>query len=283
MPRFSLILATVGRTVELARLFESLSVQTCRDFEVIVVDQNDDRRLAPVLDRARSLGLDICAQQLQPPNLAAARNAGIAAARGDWICFPDDDCWYESEALANVLLNNERFPHLQGMVACWVEQTIAGGGVTRPLANLQLEAWLNFKGGDASSICLFFKRSLMERLGGFDVRLGVGQWYGAGEETDYVLRALTAGAELGYCPSARVHHAFGAPSNADWRVACCQARRRARGTGALYSKHRLNIYVVFRGCVAPIFLPLLRGQGLRALAKGIATVLGRIEGLTRWG
>jgi hypothetical protein len=56
MRDFALILATVGRTVELNRLFDTLAAQSYRDFEVIVVDQNRDDRLLPVLHRARYLG-----------------------------------------------------------------------------------------------------------------------------------------------------------------------------------------------------------------------------------
>ena len=59
MREFALILATVGRTVELNRLFDTLAAQSYRDFEVIVVDQNRDDRLIPVLHRARYLGLVI--------------------------------------------------------------------------------------------------------------------------------------------------------------------------------------------------------------------------------
>jgi glycosyltransferase involved in cell wall biosynthesis len=47
--RFSLIVATIGRTAELRSLFESPAVQTHRDFEVIVVDQNPDDRVVQTL------------------------------------------------------------------------------------------------------------------------------------------------------------------------------------------------------------------------------------------
>ena len=43
--KLSLILATYGRAAEIERLFDSLAQQSCRDFEVLVVDQNQDERL----------------------------------------------------------------------------------------------------------------------------------------------------------------------------------------------------------------------------------------------
>ena len=47
--RFSLIVATLNRTDELGTLLESLNRQDHRDFEVIVIDQNADQRLVPLL------------------------------------------------------------------------------------------------------------------------------------------------------------------------------------------------------------------------------------------
>jgi GT2 family glycosyltransferase len=40
--RFSLVVGTIKRTVELDRLLGSLAKQSCQDFELIVVDQNPD-------------------------------------------------------------------------------------------------------------------------------------------------------------------------------------------------------------------------------------------------
>ena len=53
-PRLSLIVATLGREAELSRCLGSLAAQTSRDFEVVVVDQNADDRLAALLDRERT-------------------------------------------------------------------------------------------------------------------------------------------------------------------------------------------------------------------------------------
>ena len=283
MPQFSLILATVGRTAELDRLFDSLAAQTCQDFEVILIDQNADDRLLTHIDRAGLLGLSMHVRQLSPANLAVARNLGIALAQGDWIGFPDDDCWYEPDVLSNLLASSQKDTALQGLIACWVERAAANGTTTPLACHLVLEDWRNFRGGDASSISLFFRRSLIERVGEFDARLGVGQWFGAGEETDYVLRALTAGANLARCPNARVHHPLVVVQAEDWRAACGNARRRSRGTGALYAKHCLSPYVIIRGCIAPIVFPLLRMQGFQPLLFGFAVAIGRIEGFVRWG
>lgn len=277
-PDVSLILATVGRTDELPRLFDSLAAQTFSNFEVIVVDQNTDDRLLPHLDRARYLGIAVRHLKHHPANLAAARNAGIEAAKGKWIGFPDDDCWYDPHLL-EVLAARFACPDKpNGVIARWIEQD------EQPLSPAAL-SWKRaraFRDIAVSSITLFCQRSLFKQIGGFDSRFGVGQWFGAGEETDLALRALRAGAHLTYEPRGEVHHAaqHGKP---DAGPQARQAvRHRARGTGALYAKHRLPAWVIARGLLAPLLRPLLKGSLGAELALGYATTAGRIDGLLAW-
>lgn len=277
-PEISLILATVGRTDELARLFESLAAQTFGNFEVVVVDQNDDDRLLTHLDRARYLGVSVRHIRHHPANLAAARNVGIEAARGDWIGFPDDDCWYSPRLLEHVAARYAAKDRPTGIIVRWVEQN------EQPLspADLSWERSRAFRDIPVSSITLFCQRKLFEDIGGFDSRLGVGQWFGAGEETDFVMRALRAGALFTYEPLGEVHHAVNPQKPVATPKTKMAVRHRARGTGALYAKHQLPLWVILRGLAAPLLRPVLKGDFGAELALGYATMRGRIDGLIGW-
>jgi glycosyltransferase involved in cell wall biosynthesis len=111
MPRFSLIVATFNRTDELNVLLESLASQQMRDFELIVVDQNPDDRLSILLTEwvskvAEQVGKGESFIELKhlrcPPSVSRARNLGISQSCGEFLAFPDDDCWYLPDTLHNV-------------------------------------------------------------------------------------------------------------------------------------------------------------------------------------
>jgi glycosyltransferase involved in cell wall biosynthesis len=275
-PAVTLIVATVGRTIELDALFDSLAAQTFKDFDVIVVDQNTDERLAPHLHRARMLGLTLTHIRNHPANLSAARNAGIALATGEWIGFPDDDCWYDPRLLEHL---SERFrcrDPMSGAAVRWAE-------FGHPQVSAPSLSWTRsrmFRDIPVASFMLFFHRRLFERIGNFDCQLGVGLWFGAAEETDLVLRALRHGALLTWHPSAMVHHPVKIPPPG--RQSRIAVRQRARGTGALYAKHELPLWVVVRGLLAPVLRPMLKGTFGTELAQGYAVMRGRLDGMLGW-
>lgn len=280
MGMVSLVLATYGRCDDVGRMLDSLAAQTDTNFEVLIVDQNPDERLRDHVARGLASGLSIRHLRMERPSLSGARNLGITQAKGEIIGFPDDDCWYEPGTIAELRSAFGLRSNVDGLVGCWVEQTQASGGGS-PVGRLSYEDWRQFRGGNASSITLFFHRHLFELLGGFDERFGVGKWYGAGEETDFILRALSSGARLEYCHSARVHHAFSHSSAKSFWASLSSKRGRGRGTGGIYAKHDMSAWVILRGIVGQVARPLFAGQIKTAIA-GISAFRGSLEGFLKW-
>ena len=83
----SLVVSTRWRTLEVKRLLVSLLAQTYKTFEVIVVDQNEDDRLASLLqDYCERLTI----KHVRSANLghSAGSNAGLRICAGDIVGFP---------------------------------------------------------------------------------------------------------------------------------------------------------------------------------------------------
>jgi hypothetical protein len=106
VPRISVILPTRDRGHLLPRALESVFAQTERDWEIVLVDNNQNE--PPVAEqRALERWLsDPRVRVVRPAavrNAAMARNAGLAAAGGEWITYLDDDDAYRPSKLARQL------------------------------------------------------------------------------------------------------------------------------------------------------------------------------------
>jgi len=93
--KVSLILATKNRVEEVDRFVRSLADQGYGDLELIVVDQNEDDRLAAILAQS-NLRFPIVHLRSKA-GLSHARNVGIRAATGDIILVQDADLEYSPE------------------------------------------------------------------------------------------------------------------------------------------------------------------------------------------
>ena len=233
--RFSLIVATLGRIDPLRRLFSSLREQTCKNFEVVIVDQNGDDRLAPLVSEysAEMTMIHLTCS----PGLSKARNAGLQRVTGDVIAFPDDDCWYPKEFLETVaqLLNGQ--PQLDGCTGRARDPDTGNsfgrwGDSTAPVTRDTV-----FE--SAVSFTIFLRKTVTDRVGKFDETLGVGSGtkWGSGEETDYLIRSIDAGSRIQYFPELEAYH----PSKVDaYDVATLRrASAYGRGFGRVLRQHRL--------------------------------------------
>jgi glycosyltransferase involved in cell wall biosynthesis len=243
---FDLVVATLGRVDELGRFLESLERQTHRAFRVLVVDQNEDDRIEPLLTE-RVVRLH------SPPGLSRARNEALPHLRADVVAFPDDDCVYPDDLLERVAARLEGLDGITGREPWW---TADAAVLTRD--NL----W-----NRAISFTIFLRREVVERVGAFDERLGLPS--SSGEEIDHLIRALDTGARIEYDPSLTVEHPR---KQVDLRAA---GARDGASVGYLLRKHRYPARTVARMLARP-----LAGAVVDPRRAGfhLATFRGRLRG-----
>lgn len=227
----SLIVATKSRVAELDRLLASLEVQTYRDFEVIVIDQNPDDRLVPVVQRVATLAIRHlrCA-----PGASRARNVGLRAALGDIIAFPDDDCWYPEQLLENVKEQFAAHREWDGLLGVLRQQNHQLTGPKWPQVRCAATAETIWKCGITP--VAFLTRATVETAGFFDERVGPGSpsGYQSGEDMDYMLRCLEAGSTMWHLPDLTVHH----PDFHDLTRIAEKAYPYAKGGGLMLRVHK---------------------------------------------
>jgi glycosyltransferase involved in cell wall biosynthesis len=278
-PLLSIVVSTLARKGELQRLLSSLEKQTFQDFEVIVVDQNPDSLIMSVVEEANG-GASV--RRLHTPNekgLSRGRNRGLALARGKYLLFPDDDCWYPPgflERAVGVLGQND-LDAVTGRPTSVDGRPIHGRFETNAQAIERSNVWTT-----QIEWIAFWRRALIEGLGGFDEAIGIGAptpWQSA-EGQDLMLRALCAGARCWYDPDLNGHDDGFDRRKAD-AVFIAKARAYGRGMGHVIRKQRCGPRV------ALYFLARSIGGSAVALVTGelplarfhLATAVGRFEGI----
>ena len=94
----------------LERCMASLLGQTCRDYEVLLIDDGSTDSGGALCDGYAARYPELV-RVIHKPNggLSSARNAGIDAARGEWIVFPDPDDWVEPDYVESFLHFQRQF------------------------------------------------------------------------------------------------------------------------------------------------------------------------------
>lgn len=218
--RLSLIIATYNRGAKLCVTLDSLLEQTLPQslWEVVVVDNNstDDTaaRFASYMAAHPNLNARMVRESRQ--GVSSARNRGIKESRGEFIAVIDDDetvvpefleQYYDlftdrpdvSAAGGRILPRFESRP--PGWMSPYTERAIAG---TVDLGDRigEFPEGKFFGGGNHG-----FRRSVVERYGGYDPALGrTGAVLLAGEEKEFYMRIRKGGERVEYLPGAVIYH-----------------------------------------------------------------------------
>lgn len=241
-----MVVPTRGRAEALARCLAALGGQTA-EVEVVVVEDAEGR------------------------GPAWARNEGVRRARGEVICFTDDDCepvagWVE--ALVAPILAGET-EAATGRVAIGAGATAADRAWQAIVRHLQAEAAApgSASPGFAVTANLAARRSLLERIP-FDESFPAA----AGEDRDWGDRVAREGLVPRFVPEAVVEHQSGMDAVAFLR----QQYRYGRGAARYHASapgRRPGAPSFYRGLLRTAFRAG-RAPGLLVTAAQLATAAG---------
>jgi glycosyltransferase involved in cell wall biosynthesis len=270
----SLIVATVDRVQELARLLDSIEAQQLPGLELIVVDQNVDDRVKVVLDQAALLTSYTHIRSSR--GLSRARNAGLTVAKGDIIGFPDDDSWYPEGVLAQIKAWFDGHPAYH--LLCCTLRDETGREVAARWPGFSQALDRNGILRAAVSASLFMRTEAIRQAGGFDEQIGLGSGtlFQSGEDTDLALRCLDAGGKAWFEKELHVCH----PRREPAQVSPRRGYAYGMGFGYILGKHDYHpiwlAYHVARA-VSGMIRSFLKAQTAEA-AFYFQSARGRLKG-----
>jgi len=215
----SVVVCTFKRPLFLKRCLESLLSNTYKNYEIIVVGQGTDQTPQVVVDDHFKNNPKIKCIHTETVGLSTARNIGCHYARGDVVAFIDDDAIASPEWMEGYMEIFHQITPIPGMVGGMIEpfwetqrpswypierEFLLGiyniGNEIRPFPDTDLPIGANFA----------ILRSAMQKLGGFDERLGFNKNRKhsmiAGEDSLFALRIKEAGYRIYYQPKSKVYH-----------------------------------------------------------------------------
>jgi glycosyltransferase involved in cell wall biosynthesis len=269
----------------LARIGELGSPRQTLPWELVVIDNNSNDDTRAVVERMRALLPVPVAYHFEPrQGLSHARNAALMNARYDIVAFTDDDCLFDNEWLQGIA----REFAADASLAILGGRVEAAPGLPTELSTRRGRERVEVKTltdirRNLIGCNMALKRSLLRDVGPFDTRLGAGTSCKAGEDSDYIYRALRSGRRILYCPDVLIEHHH---DRTDEHAVRAVRGNYLMGRGAFYAKHLLRFDGVvarhaywelrglFRHRERRSFAALSRWQVLRGLLSGGLRWLG---------
>jgi glycosyltransferase involved in cell wall biosynthesis len=256
--RLSIVIATKDRAEYLDRALASFGKQIgAPPFEVIVVDNGSTDATAQVVERAKK----VCPFEVdyvfeERPNRAAARNRGIAVARGHLVLFCDDDVYAPPGFLA----------------AHEAAHTSSNLVVNGPILNVPSyhdrpkPSPANYSRAFVCTCNVSIPKAALDAVGGFDAQFNLYGW----EDTDLGVRLRDVGLRWSFAWDAYIWH-IKPPHDDTLEVQLSKAIEKAKMAARFVRK---NPSARVRSATGAYRINLLRAKALSPLLPvyaGVAT------------
>ena len=216
----SIVICSYNRASYISEALDSLYHQSTglNSFEAIIVDNNSTDNTTDVFKNWRTSHANGSFTYLTESKQGAsfARNTGAAQAKGQWLCFMDDDAIANTNYVENILVHIETKPNAVGF-----------GGRIIPKYIPSEPKWMSYYVSSlvgnfdyAPTACAFengkyplesnmiVRKDVYDAIGGFNTELPgvVGTLRIGGEGKELFYKILALGHTIYYDPSICVHH-----------------------------------------------------------------------------
>lgn len=204
MPYFSVIIPVYNRPDEVRELLESLSKQTLKDFEVLLIEDGSVNRCDTVAQEFDK-DMNICYFYKENSGRSLTRNYGMERASGEYLIFFDSDCIIPERYFEIVKARLEEdyvdcfggpdaahtsFSNLQKAISYSMTSFFTTGGIRGGKKGMEKFTPRTFNMG--------FSKEVYKRVGGFKDMFG--------EDIDLSLRIQKAGFHTVLIRDAFVYH-----------------------------------------------------------------------------
>ncbi len=204
-PRYSIIIPVYNRPQEVQELLESLTIQTIKDFEILIIEDGSTNRSDEVV---QSFSGRLTIQYFYKPNTGPgpSRNFGFQHARGDYFIVFDSDCiippkYFEAVDLAldehkwdawgGPDRAHENFTVMQQAMGYTMSSILTTGGIRGGKKRL---GWFQPR-----SFNMGLSRRVFEATGGF-------RFDRFAEDIEFSIRMRESSFKVGLIPDAYVYH-----------------------------------------------------------------------------
>lgn len=241
-PGYTIIVPVYNQWDRIPRLLHALKSQSSGQgqFELLLVDNGSEHFSPPdaLPSWARLLTCDT-------PGSYAARNTGIAEARGDWLIFTDADCEPADDWFGHIVRTTSSPSAASSLFAGAIQVVATCDGEPNYYQIYDMvkgipQAWYVQRGyGTTANLCVH--RSLFTTIGVFDASRF------SGGDAELCRRALAHGYKLQYLPEAMIRH----PARDSWQALVTKARR-VKGGQLSHGSLRRRALAIARSFSPPV-------------------------------
>ena len=178
----SVVIPLYNKFSTIAKALDSILSQTYQDFEVVVVDDGSIDDGAAIVEQYTDPRIRLVCQE--NAGVSAARNRGIAEAKGEYVAFLDADDEWMPEFLEEIVLLQKEFPACRAHATKYVQyqngelkdiilNKLPFNGVRGVLVNYFEVASCSHP--PVCSICVCIERALLLEIGGFPLGIKSGE------------------------------------------------------------------------------------------------------------